>query len=176
MGLLKRLGIRFDNHTFGNLLKNFAPVAGAAAGGPAGMLLAGGMSAGGDAARGKSPGIRSAITNAGLAGGLGALKSAFVPSNAAYGVGDVAKGAGMMAREGLVHGAKAVGSAAVKNPLVTGQIASGVLEARAQGDATDLARQQFGLQQRAYDDKEARRLRLQQMLAPLLSSYAPGGM
>lgn len=170
MGLLSKLGIRLDGSSLGNLLKNLSPVAGGLVGGPAGMLLAGGMSGVGDAARGKKVGIGSAITNAGLAGGLSALKGAFVPSSGMqYGASDVLKGAAMEGKDALLHGAKSLGQQAMKNPLVVGQIAGGVLDARQNSQALDFQKQQ-------YTDRERRRQQLQQMLQPLLSSYAPGGM
>lgn len=172
--------IRFDKHTLGNLLKNFAPIAGAAAGGVPGFLLAGGMSAGGDLARGKNVSVGNAITNAGLAYGGGkamdGLRSAFTPSSGMqYGAGDVAKGAALTAKDAVVSGAKNLGTQAVKNPLVVGQIAGGVLDARAQGAQTDLARQQFDFQKQQHDEQEERRRRLQELLAPLLQGYQPQG-
>jgi hypothetical protein len=170
MGLLNRLGIRLDGHAWANLLKNFSPIAGAVLGGPGGMMLAGGMSAAGDLGREKKVGVGSAITNAGLAGGLSALKGAFVPSSGMqYGASDVLKGAAMEGKDALLHGAKSLGQQAMKNPLVVGQIAGGVLDARQNSQALDFQKQQ-------YTDRERRRQQLQQMLQPLLSSYAPGGM
>lgn len=61
--------IRWDSHTLANLAKNVSPIAGALVGGPAGMLLAGGMSAVGDLGRGRNIGqaLRGGVGNAALA-------------------------------------------------------------------------------------------------------------
>lgn len=71
----KHLAVRLDSHTLGNFLKNASPAAGLI-GGPAGIALAGGLSAAGDVARGKDVSLGNAITNASLAAGVGGLKNA----------------------------------------------------------------------------------------------------
>lgn len=85
------LGIRLDSHTLGNLLKNVSPAAALIPGvGPfaaAGLAAAGSMA--GDALRGKSPGLGSAIENAGLSYGAGSLLSGLGSAGAA---GSVAPG------------------------------------------------------------------------------------
>lgn len=73
--------IRFDSHTLGNLVKNISPAAGLL-GGPAGIALAGGLSAVGDKLRGKDVSLANALTNASLAGGVGGLKSALTSHGA----------------------------------------------------------------------------------------------
>lgn len=76
--LSKHLGIRLDSHTLGNLVKNVAPVAGTVVGGPAGLLLAGGLGAGGEALRGKTgigDLVKAGVSNASLAGAGQAGKS-----------------------------------------------------------------------------------------------------
>lgn len=141
------------------------------------------MSGTGDLARGKHVGVGSAITNAAMGGGLGALKSAltpggaFAPSSAGmnFTSGDVMKGAGMMARDAAVHGVKAAGSAIAHNPMVAAQAAGGILDARESNARTQMMQQQIDLQRQQHDEQEQRRKQLQSLLQPLLASYKPGG-
>ncbi len=97
----KDLGIRIDSHTLGNVLKNVSPVAALIPG--VGPLAAAGIAAGasalGDLGRGKSPGIASALENAGLGygassllGGLGGAAPAGAPGVQSA-AGSVAPGA-----------------------------------------------------------------------------------
>ncbi len=78
MGLFSRLGIRFDSHTLGNLLKNASPVASLAIGGPLGLAATGGLSALGDLGRGKNIGeaLKGGVQNAAIGGGLQAGQAA----------------------------------------------------------------------------------------------------
>ena len=71
-----RLRLRLDRHSLSNLLKNVSPAAGLI-GGPAGIALAGGLSALGDLGRGKNIGqaVKGGVGNAALGAGVGQLAS-----------------------------------------------------------------------------------------------------
>lgn len=172
-----------DRKQFGGAVSKLAPLAAAFIPGVGPAALVGGL--GSAIGRGIQPGANFGdIAKAGAiggaaSGGLHALRSAFVPgsspmantimsSDGAGGwtqtQGPGAEGALSRLAHGFGSGAKKLGTMAKENPLVVGQIAGGVLDAKQNSEAMDFQRQQ-------YDDKEARRRRLQEMLAPLLSSY-----
>lgn len=165
----KRLGLRFDKHTAGNLLKNAAP---ALAFTGAGALGAGAAGALGERMRGKTntadilkAGLGSAAMGggaAGLARGAGMMGGGMgaAPTSEAF------SNPGLLSRAGnAVKGAgSALGGMAKKDPLGTvqaiGSVAGGVMDARGQNAALDFQRQQ-------YNDEQERRKRIAQMLAPL---------
>lgn len=93
-------GIRFDKSTFGNLVKNLSPVAGLV-GGPGGIALAGGLSAVGDKLRGKDISVKNALTNATLAGGVGAAKGMLSGGSSAVGASVPGAGTDAVAHGGL---------------------------------------------------------------------------
>ena len=110
---LKNLGVRFDSHTLGNLVKNLAPVAGTVIGGPLGLAAAGGMGAVGELGRGGnlSDALKAGLSNAAI-GGAGQLAGSTL-----FGYHGGLGGLG-----GIGGGASSAGGAALPSsiPLQTG--------------------------------------------------------
>lgn len=186
-----------NRSAIGNFAKNVSPfVAFTPLGalGSAGLAIAGEASRGktklSDLAR---AGASNAGIGKGLKFGAGRLASAFTPgsSNAASTVytqgpsgqwmsagspvtaaAPAPPGVGSNPLKALSRPIRATYGAAKKDPLaaldMAGRVAGGVLGAREQSAQSDLMREQFDFQKQQYTDQEARRRRLQELLAPLL--------